>query len=152
MNKELSFGNGHDISVVLCGQAGMGIQAVESMLTRILKAAGHNVSASKEYMSRVRGGTNSTEIRINSQLVRGPLDRIDILIPFDEGAIGHLRKRISPDALVLAQRANLPDESTPSQFNFVDVPFIKIATELGTTPMIEMKPSIRPVDGELLNE
>jgi 2-oxoglutarate ferredoxin oxidoreductase subunit alpha len=122
----------NDISIVLCGQAGMGIQTVEGLLTRILKAAGYNVFTTKEYMSRVRGGTNSTEIRIASQPVRGPVDRMDILIPFDEGAIGHLRKRISPDTLMLAEKAYLPDEYSQGQFNFVDVPFIKTATEIGS--------------------
>ena len=132
MNKELSFENGHDISIVLCGQAGMGIQAVEGLLTRILKSVGYNVFATKEYMSRVRGGTNSTEIRIASRPVRGPVDRMDILIPFDKGAIGPLRKKISPDTLILAEKADLPDEYRQSRFNFVDVPFIKIATEIGS--------------------
>jgi len=60
----------NDLSIVLCGQAGQGIQTVEYLLTRILKLAGYNVFATKEYMSRIRGGTNSTEIRISSGPVR----------------------------------------------------------------------------------
>ena len=55
-----------DISIVLCGQAGQGIQTVEYLLTRIFKLAGYNVFATKEYMSRVRGGLNSTQLRVSS--------------------------------------------------------------------------------------
>ena len=70
-----------DISIVLCGAAGQGIQTVEALLTKTLKRSGYNVFASREYMSRVRGGVNSTSIRISSKPVRAYLERIDILIP-----------------------------------------------------------------------
>ena len=58
-----------DLSIVLCGEAGQGIQTVEQILTQVLKLSGFNVFATKEYMSRVRGGTNSTEIRISSHRI-----------------------------------------------------------------------------------
>ena len=68
------------ISIVLCGAAGQGIQTVEALLTKSLKRSGYNVFASREYMSRVRGGVNSTSIRVSSKPVRAYLERIDILI------------------------------------------------------------------------
>jgi 2-oxoglutarate ferredoxin oxidoreductase subunit alpha len=79
-----------DISIVLCGQAGQGIQTVEKLLTRISKTAGYNVFATKEYMSRVRGGMNSTLIRISDKPVKSFADCIDILAPLSKGAIRHL--------------------------------------------------------------
>ncbi|MEK7375946.1 MAG: 2-oxoacid:acceptor oxidoreductase family protein, partial [Candidatus Margulisiibacteriota bacterium] len=63
-----------DISIVLCGEAGQGIQTIEVVLTRILKQSGYNVFAAKEYMSRVRGGVNSTSIRVSSNRVSAPVD------------------------------------------------------------------------------
>ncbi len=45
----------HDVSIVLCGGAGQGIQTVEQLLTQALKLSGYHVFATKEYMSRVRG-------------------------------------------------------------------------------------------------
>ena len=57
-----------DFSIVLCGAAGQGIQTIEYALTRALKLSGFNVFATKEYMSRIRGGSNSTEIRISDSL------------------------------------------------------------------------------------
>jgi 2-oxoglutarate ferredoxin oxidoreductase subunit alpha len=47
-----------DIPIVLGGEAGQGIQTIEELLTKILKLNGYHVYATKEYMSRVRGGTN----------------------------------------------------------------------------------------------
>ena len=70
-----------DISLVLCGAAGQGIKTVEALLTMTLKKSGFNVFATREYMSRVRGGVNSTSIRVSSEKVRGYSERIDYLFP-----------------------------------------------------------------------
>jgi 2-oxoglutarate ferredoxin oxidoreductase subunit alpha len=90
-----------EVSVVLCGEAGQGIQTVEQILARYLKLSGFHVFATKEYMSRVRGGSNSTEIRISSKRASAYLDRIDILIPFHQGGIKHVEKRITPETIIL---------------------------------------------------
>jgi 2-oxoglutarate ferredoxin oxidoreductase subunit alpha len=76
-----------DLSIVLCGEAGQGIQTVEFVLTRVLKRSGFHVFATKEYMSRVRGGLNSTEIRVASRRVAAHVDRFDIIIPLGARAI-----------------------------------------------------------------
>jgi len=123
--------NKDDISIVLCGQAGMGVQTVERLLTRILKLSGLNVFATKEYMSRIRGGMNSTLIRVSSGPVRAVVDRIDILIPLDKGAVQHVGRRISPETLILAETANLGDDFDRKRCRCVDVPFTQIATDIG---------------------
>ena len=130
MGKESS-GQPNDISIVLCGQAGMGIQTVESLLTRILKLAGYNVFATKEYMSRIRGGSNSTEIRVSSGPVRAFINRIDILVPLDKKAVGHLAGRITPQTVILADIAGLGDGFDQSKWNCLDVGFTKIASDIG---------------------
>ncbi|MFH1371926.1 MAG: 2-oxoacid:acceptor oxidoreductase subunit alpha [Planctomycetota bacterium] len=119
------------VSIVLCGQAGMGIQTVEAILTRMLKLAGYNVFATKEYMSRVRGGNNSTQIRVCSRPVTAFIGRTDILIPLSKGAIDHVRNRISAGTVVIGESELLADEAHSGPFKFIDAPFTKIATDLG---------------------
>jgi 2-oxoglutarate ferredoxin oxidoreductase subunit alpha len=120
-----------DVSIVLCGQAGMGIQTVESILTRMLKLAGYNVFATKEYMSRVRGGNNSTQIRVSSQPVSAFVNRIDLLIPLNKGAVQHLQERITKETIVLAETEVVGDDAASGHFRFVEAPFTKIATDIG---------------------
>jgi len=120
-----------DLSIVLCGQAGQGIQTVEHLLTRIFKLAGYNVFATKEYMSRVRGGINSTEIRVSSGPVCACVNRIDILIPLNKGAVGHVEKRISPQTIILAEKEIIADDFDPTRHIFIDVPFTQKASEIG---------------------
>jgi 2-oxoglutarate ferredoxin oxidoreductase subunit alpha len=88
------------LSLVLGGQAGQGVQTIEELLTKILKLDGYHVYATKEYMSRVRGGTNTTSIRVASGPVQAPVRRIDLLIPLDDKVIPHLHSRISEQTII----------------------------------------------------
>ncbi len=121
-----------DLSIVLCGEAGQGIQTVEQILTKVFKLSGYNVFATKEYMSRIRGGANSTTIRIASYRISSFVDRIDILIPLSQGAIKHLEKRITPDTIILAEKETFKSECFPDKCRIVNIPFHQIASGLGS--------------------
>ncbi|MHC4624762.1 MAG: 2-oxoacid:acceptor oxidoreductase subunit alpha [Planctomycetota bacterium] len=131
MPGDMSSHDKQDISIVLCGQAGQGIQTVEFLLTRLMKLVGYNVFATKEYMSRVRGGMNSTTIRISSSPVRAFVDRIDILVALDKGAVGHVERRISAETIVLAEKEIIGDDLDRVRDNFAEVPFVKTAAQIG---------------------
>ena len=118
-----------DISIILCGAAGQGVQTVEQMLTHLFSVTGYNLFSTKEYMSRVRGGSNSTEIRIASAQVRAYVDRIDILFPLSREALEHVSHRISDDTIIIGERENLLAEGDTR--HMVDIPFTKIAGEIG---------------------
>ena len=110
-----------DMSIVLCGQAGQGIQTVEKILVYGLKQSGYHVFATKEFMSRVRGGMNSTEIRVSSNRVSAYSERIDILVPFHKDALAHLKTRISPTTRILSDEGD------------IRIPFADLAAEIGGT-------------------
>jgi len=114
-----------DISIVIAGEAGQGIQSIEAMITIFAKKASYNVFATKEYMSRVRGGCNSTEIRIARGEVRASVDRIDILIPLTAESIPHLRERITDKTIIIGEKKIVAWES------MTDVPFSAIAADSG---------------------
>jgi len=120
-----------DVSIVLCGAAGQGVQTVENILVRLLRRAGFHVFATKEYMSRIRGGSNSTEIRISSERVSAPVDRIDLLLPFHPDALNHLKTRISPETTVFGDRKNICLDCPAEVTEFIDIPFTEIAEEIG---------------------
>ncbi len=120
----------NDISIVLGGSAGQGIQTIESLLMASLTAQGHHVFATKEYMSRIRGGSNSTEIRIASEKRTAYAKRIDLLLPLDEGVLAHLEKRISPKTVVLADTKSFKKHYTHT---ILDVPFGRMAEDFGNS-------------------
>jgi len=117
-----------DVSIVLCGEAGQGIQTVEEILVQAVKLGGYNVFSSKEYMSRIRGGENSIEIRVSSNRVMTYVNRIDILIAISRGAIDHLKDRISDGTIIMGDEDTLKDIEMPS---LIKIPFLKTAKSIG---------------------
>jgi len=118
--------NRNDISIVLGGEAGQGIQTIEFILARVLKRSGYHIFSTKEYMSRIRGGSNSILIRVSSQRVSAPVDRVDILVPLDHKALVRLNSRVTPETVILGDSTILsPDQK------MIDVPLQKIAEEVG---------------------
>jgi 2-oxoglutarate ferredoxin oxidoreductase subunit alpha len=95
------------------------------MLTSFAKKASYHVFATKEYMSRVRGGCNSTEIRISRKRVSARVERIDILIPLTSESIPHLKGRISEATVVIGEKAIVGYD------RMIDLPFAAIAAEVG---------------------
>ncbi len=118
-----------DVSIVICGEAGQGIQTVESILVQAVKLGGYNVFSSKEYMSRVRGGENSTQIRVSSKRVAAYVNRIDILIAISKGAIDHLKNRIYDDTIIIGDENTLKDVERQS---LIKIPFLKTAKSIGS--------------------
>ncbi|PWJ95495.1 2-oxoglutarate ferredoxin oxidoreductase subunit alpha [Oceanotoga teriensis] len=117
-----------DVSIVLSGEAGQGIQTIEKILTKILKEEGFNVFATKEYMSRIRGGSNSTEIRVGSDTVRTHINKIDLLLPLTKKSVDHLENRIDTETIIIAEKETLNLDNK----NLIDIPIFKIANEIGS--------------------
>ena len=117
-----------DVSIVLCGEAGQGIQSVEAILVQAIKKTGYNVFSTKEYMSRVRGGENSTELRVSSKRVMAYVDRIDILLSLSEGAVPHLENRVSESTLIMGDEKQL---KSTSHKNTLPISLVEMAKEMG---------------------
>lgn len=115
-----------DFSIVIAGQAGQGVQSVAHVLTHILKLQGFHVFATKEYMSRVRGGMNSTTIRISSEKCDAYVDRVDLFVPLDIRGYEHCKKRFSKKTMFLGFRDD--DFCTDC---IMEVDFVNIAQAIG---------------------
>lgn len=121
---DFKFKNKDEITLVLGGEAGQGIQTVEQILLWAFKMTGFNVCASKEYMSRVRGGQNSTQIRVSNQRVSAFREHTDLLVALSPGALEHLQDRVSLDTVVLGDEKVVADVA-------LGLPFSRLAQEVG---------------------
>lgn len=120
-----------DVSVVLTGAAGQGIQTAEEVLGKVLKRSGFHIFATREFMSRVRGGNNSTEIRVSSQRVRAFVDRIDLLVCLNKGLRDYLKGRIGDRTVIVGDAEEMGDELAGRGLRFFHVPLSSMAKELG---------------------
>lgn len=117
MNKRYDFSDRTDIVIVLSGEAGQGIMTLEYVLTRLLKKQGLNVFSCKEFMSRVRGGLNSIQIRISPRKVDAWVDRIDILIPISPD-LSRLDHRISSKTMIIGEKEKIITKQPVIDFSF----------------------------------
>jgi len=117
----------HDYySIVLSGAAGSGIQAIGEILTWAFRLDGFHVFSSGEFMSRIRGGSNSTLIRIGSRPVRSWSDAVDLCIPLDNQALNHVKSRLTTDTLILSDHATIGTGAYG-----LDIPLTAMAAETG---------------------
>jgi 2-oxoglutarate ferredoxin oxidoreductase subunit alpha len=121
-----------DVSIVLVGAAGQGIETVADFMAKTLKLSGYCVFVTREFMSRIRGGTNSLQLRVSGSPRGAFLKRTDIAVPLTKEAIPHLRKysRIDDGTRVIGEEQVLKGEIIhPDRVSLV--PFTRIAESIG---------------------
>ena len=90
-----------EMNVVLGGEAGQGLQTIGLVLARTFLAGGLHVMVVNEFMSRIRGGSNSVTLRAAVQPVRAFSERIDCCILFDHDALARLRGRCAEGTVLI---------------------------------------------------
>ena len=118
----------NDISIVFGGAAGQGVQTIADALVKVLKRSGYYVFACTEFMSRIRGGSNSTEVRITGKKRRAYVRRINFLVALNAEAIDHLGDRIGETTLVFAEKDQSGGKNIPG---FIDTPIAEFAKKAG---------------------
>ena len=112
------------VSILITGPAGLGIQTIENLICKIFKKACFNIFSTKEYMSRVRGGANTTTIIICERKINAFYENIDILLSLYKNGIGRIKDRVKEDTLILGD-VEKEDKKT------FKIDFLKIAKEIG---------------------
>ena len=96
-----------EFNVVIGGEAGQGAFSVELELTEILSELNYNFFATKNYMSRVRGGHNFHMIRIADHPVhalRG--GKWDMVIALDDETDRRHRPKLHEKGIYLSRKGS----------------------------------------------
>lgn len=78
---------GIDYSILVGGAAGQGIDTFANILEKTLKRCGYYVFTYRDYMSRVRGGHNFTQIRFSNKPVFTYTNKVDLIFPINKETI-----------------------------------------------------------------
>lgn len=140
------------VSILIGGKAGQGIASIETLLAKGFKRAGFYTFSTKEYMSRVRGGSNTTLIRVSNTAVNAPDFKVDIFVPLDTAAYAHARDRMRHDSILIAKKSDVECDCT-----LYDCDVEALAKEIGN-PIVSNTVAAALVfgllgcDGEILRE
>jgi 2-oxoglutarate ferredoxin oxidoreductase subunit alpha len=120
-------------SIVVSGAAGQGIETVAGLLASVLKQSGYNVFVTREFMSRIRGGINSVQLRISSNGIAAFSNWTDIAIPLEEKALEHLLKysRINSNTIVIGEKKILDEAQDLDDQKLIEVSLSDVAKEMG---------------------
>ncbi len=119
-----------NLSIVLSGEAGKGIQTVEQLLIKSLRNCGYHFFSTSEFMSRIRGGNNTTEIRIGDPNAKAYSEEIDLLFVLNKNAVYRLEGRISQETVIIGEENNIEDEYK-NKYKIKQLPVNEIAKEAG---------------------
>jgi 2-oxoglutarate/2-oxoacid ferredoxin oxidoreductase subunit alpha len=105
------------INIVLAGEAGQGLATAGEMLSTALVRGGFHISVTQDYMSRIRGGSNSFSVRISDAPVEAPSEQIDILIAFSEDSIDRYGRCLTDGGLLICSGKHSPAEHNHTVFS-----------------------------------
>lgn len=98
-----------DITLVIRGEVGQGINTISYLLLKVLKT-GLFAFSCEDIMSRIRGGINTTTIRISEKYNCRFKKEIDILVPLDPKVGDWVKSRLTPNIIILNEEKINPSK------------------------------------------
>lgn len=120
-----------DITILIGGAAGQGIQTIGALLAAACRKAGYFAMAVNDFESRVRGGHSFFQIRISNTPVYSPRDTVDLLIALDKNTWQVHQKSLGEKGVVLA------DADFSESGKVVSAAFEELAKASGSTLFVD---------------
>jgi len=117
-----------DFSLMAGGEAGQGVQTVGQMLAKVFAKGGRHVFVLQDFESRIRGGHNFTQMRVNDEPVYAIAEEIDLIIALDKRTIDLHTQKLGEGGVLIFDNENVKIEP---KSNFFGVPLSKIAVDEG---------------------
>lgn len=120
-----------DYTILVGGAAGQGLDTFASIMEKILKRCGFHVFTYRDYMSRVRGGHNYTQIRFSDKEIYSFKNKIDVLLALNKEAFILHKDRLKEDGIVISH------EEFPEK-RLIKLPLEKIKRKLKNYKALNM--------------
>ncbi len=99
-----------DLSVMIGGQGGDGTLTVSDLLGRYFRKRGLYVYASRNVLSRIRGGHADASVRASRDPTAAVKAQVDVLVAFDQQAIDLGRPELAPHGFILYDSTSFRSE------------------------------------------
>jgi 2-oxoglutarate/2-oxoacid ferredoxin oxidoreductase subunit alpha len=120
-----------DISVLIGGEAGQGIQTVGLLMARACHRAGLYVMAVNDFESRIRGGHSFIQLRISDRPVHGPARKLHMMVALDERTYRLHQPELTEGGLALIPKENADTIAQHHRCKMVD--FEGVAKKAGSS-------------------
>lgn len=99
-----------ELTIMLGGEAGQGLQSIGAVLCRSLSRLGLHVFANQDYESRIRGGLSFFQLRTSNRRLDAHVDDVDILVAFTEETITAHRHQLRDHGVIIYDRDKIKNE------------------------------------------
>lgn len=127
----------HQLSWMVGGQQGEGIDPTGSILAKALNRQGYYIYGYRHFSSRIKGGHSNYKVRISTTPLAANADALDILIAFDQETIDLNAHELKAGGLVIGDSKFKPTTDR-EDIQLISIPLTEIAEELGTRIMKNM--------------
>ncbi|MFW9966175.1 MAG: 2-oxoacid:acceptor oxidoreductase subunit alpha [Candidatus Thorarchaeota archaeon] len=117
-----------DITFNIGGEAGQGIDTIGDLLTQVFVQSGFYTFTIKDFMSRIRGGYNFSQIRVSDSPIHAPIDDIDLIVALSHDAIVGKRNQLVDGGVIIFDDTIKIEELDACHY---PAPLQKTATEVG---------------------
>ncbi|GKU23342.1 2-oxoacid:acceptor oxidoreductase subunit alpha [Clostridium folliculivorans] len=114
------------LNILIGGSAGQGMDTVSVFLEKALKKGGFYVFSNKDYMSRVRGGHNFTQIRFGDEPIYSHDAKLDLILALDRDTVEIHKDKLNENGIIIADEAIQYDDK-----RLVRLPLLKTAKDVG---------------------
>ena len=119
------------MNICIGGAAGDGIETMAGILEKTLQRSGFQLFSMRDFMSRIRGGHNFAQIRVETEPVAAHVDDLDILIAYDNLTYTEHQQHLKPDGLLLCDPELGIEDS-----RMLPIPIKALAKEAGSARTI----------------
>ncbi|NLY46068.1 MAG: 2-oxoacid:acceptor oxidoreductase subunit alpha [Tissierella sp.] len=113
-------------NILIGGAAGLGIDTLGILIGKILCRKGYFIHSTKDFMSRIRGGHNFTQIRFGVEPVCSHWPLLDCIIALDKETVEFHAERLGEGGVIIC------DESVEAKDDrIIHLPMARFAKEVG---------------------
>jgi 2-oxoglutarate ferredoxin oxidoreductase subunit alpha len=120
-----------DISILIGGKAGFGIDKSGSILSYMVNRLGYSVYVYRDYPSLIRGGHTFSMIRAASGRISAHKDKVDYLLALNQDTVIFHSPRLKPDSVIIYDADTVKCEGICPVKNAIGIPVGKILKEEG---------------------
>lgn len=119
-----------EISLLIGGKAGFGIDTSSLLIARILSKLGFRLYIYREYPSLIRGGHTFSIIRAAEEKICTHSNKIDILLALNQDTVDLHKDRLNEEALVIYDSDTTKIDGLSVPAKSIGIPFTGIIKEL----------------------
>ncbi len=120
------------VALKIGGEAGYGIIGTGAIFSKLCMRAGLYAFMSHDYPSLIRGGHNTSHIRVEENEVLSHIDTCDLLIALNKETIDLHKNELSNEGGIIYDGDEIKDlQNIRQDIKLFNVPLMKIALEIG---------------------